>query len=129
MEQRQLTLSFDERGELYARLFSDVSKELLAAFKEFHAANPHIYELFKKYATEAKASGRSRFSHWMIINRIRWYTNVETAGDDFKISNDFIAIYARLLVWQMPEFEGFFLLKQCNPERKLRQTREGAAAV
>jgi hypothetical protein len=125
----QLSLTFSERDELYNRLFSDVSKELLAKFKEFNEQNPKIYDLFKRFAMEAKQAGRTRFSHWMIINRIRWYTNVETTGDDFKISNDFIAIYARLLVWQMPEFEGFFLLKQCNPDRKLRQTREGAAAV
>jgi hypothetical protein len=125
----QLSLTFSERDELYSRLFSDVSKELLAKFKEFHADNPIIYDLFRKYALEAKAAGRKRFSHWMILNRIRWYSTVETTGDDYKISNDYIAIYARLLVWQMPEFEGFFLLKQCNPDRKLRQTREGAAAV
>ena len=110
----QTSMTFDPKDILHERLFGDVNKDLLARFKEFHTANPNIYELFKKYAIEARKSGRKRFSHWMIINRIRWYTNVETQGDDFKINNDFIAIYARLLVWQMPEFDGFFMLRQCQ---------------
>jgi hypothetical protein len=33
---------------------------------------------------------------------------VETKGDDFKISNDFIAYYARLFMAYNPQHEGFF---------------------
>jgi len=92
--------------------------ELLAKFKEFHADNPHVYDLFRRFAFEAKNSGRPRFSHWMIANRIRWYTSIETKGTDYKLSNDFIALYARLIVYHNPEFEGFFSLKQMKEIRK-----------
>jgi hypothetical protein len=113
----QMAFTFDERHD---RLFGDVSAELLSLFKAFHLANPKVYELFCKYAREAKAAGRERFSHWMIVNRIRWYTAVETRGDDFKVNNNFIALYARLLVWQDPSFDGFFQLRECKPDRKLK---------
>jgi len=92
--------------------------ELLSKFKEFHTNNPIVYELFRRFAFEAKNSGRPRFSHWMIANRIRWYTSIETQGSEYKLSNDFIALYARLIVYHNPEFEGFFLLKQMKENRK-----------
>jgi hypothetical protein len=95
-----------------AKKLFDCDKKLLEKFKEFHKLNPDVYKLFKKFAIEAKGSGRQRFSHWMIANRIRWYTTIETRGSDYKLSNDFIALYARLLIYHRPEFEGFFLIKK-----------------
>ena len=92
-------------------LFS-CSPKLLEKFKQFHVDNPLVYDLFKRFADEAKSSGRQRFSHWMIANRIRWYTSVETHGSEYKLSNDFISLYARLLVYHCPEFEGFFMFKK-----------------
>jgi hypothetical protein len=41
-------------------------------------------------------------SAWLIVNRIRWETTVETSSGDFKISNNFIAYYARLFMDEHP---------------------------
>ena len=101
----------NNKEEKIKELFN-CDKHLLEKFKKFHSDNPDVYSLFKKFAFEAKNSGRERFSHWMIANRIRWYTAIETTGSEYKLSNDFIALYARLLVYHHPEFQGFFLLKQ-----------------
>jgi hypothetical protein len=74
----------------------------------WHNANPQVYELFERFTNEAINNGHTRLSAWLIVNRIRWETMVETKGDDFKISNDFIAYYARLFMAYNPQHEGFF---------------------
>ena len=96
----------------------DASPKLVKKFLEYHEKNPGVFKLFVRFANEAKASGRPRFSHWMIINRIRWYSSIETTGDQYKISNDYNALYPRLLLAYHPEFEDFFELKQMKIHRK-----------
>ncbi len=91
---------------------------LLKKFLEYHSKNPELYKLFKEFAYSAKIKGqRKRFSIWMIANRIRWYSQVETTGHEFKVSNDYLALYARLLIYEYPEFEGFFQLKTMKKRR------------
>ena len=48
----------------------------------------------------------------MIVNRIRWETAVVTTGDDYKVSNDFIALYARKFMEDYPKYKGFFVTKE-----------------
>jgi len=98
-------------------LFSGVDDNLLKNWVKFNRTNPRVYGLFLQFAREAKASGRKYFSHWMIAQRIRWYSTIETTGSDYKLSNDFIALYARYLVYLRPEFEGFFKLKKMKKFR------------
>jgi hypothetical protein len=78
----------------------------------WHKENPHVYELFKKFTLQAIGRGHRKLSAWLIVNRIRWETSVETSGGDFKISNDYIAYYARLFMVEHPEYNGFFCTKQ-----------------
>ena len=84
---------------------------------EWHRSNPQVYELFKEFTFQAIRRGHRRLSAWLVVNRIRWETAVETSGGDFKISNDFIAYYARLFMDENPEFRGFFRTKPLKEER------------
>jgi hypothetical protein len=89
---------------------------------EWHKKNPDVYKLFVKYSFEAINSGRRRYSQWAIINRIRWNKEVETTGcDEFKISNDHIAFYARLFHAHHPQYSDFFLVKQLKEEKEISQ--------
>lgn len=82
-------------------------------FREFHAANPHVYELFVQFAKQVRATGRSKYSADAVMHRIRWHLNVETRSfDGFKINNNFASRYARLLIAEQPDFEGFFELRK-----------------
>ena len=83
---------------------------------DWHAENPQVYELFKRFTFEAIGRGHNRLSAWLIVNRIRWETTVETLGGDFKISNNFIAYYARLFMEEHPEYRGFFRTKAMKGE-------------
>lgn len=94
---------------------STAQENLLTRFATFHANNPVVYELFKQFAMRLAARGFRKTSHWLIMNRIRWEINVETYGDDFKISNDYFAPYARLFVAEHPEHRDLFRFKRMKP--------------
>jgi hypothetical protein len=83
----------------------------------WHKKNPHVWKLFEKFTLMAISKGHRNLSAWLVVNRIRWETSIETQGDDFKISNDFIAYYSRLFMDDYPEFRGFFRTKPLNEER------------
>lgn len=84
------------------------TNDLERQFWEFHAENPHVYVLFHRFTMEAALTGRERFAVSPVIERIRWYTSVETRGDEFKINNNFRAYYARLWMRNNPEYDGLF---------------------
>ena len=77
-------------------------------FEWFHNENPHIYDLFKKFARQAQTNGRSYFGARSIGERIRWYVNVETTDPEFKINDHFWPFYVRLLIQEDPSFATFF---------------------
>ena len=79
---------------------------------KWHKKNPHVYVLFEKFTFQALNRGHKHLSAWLVINRIRWETSIETEGEDFKISNDFIAYYSRLFMAYHPEYHGFFRTKE-----------------
>jgi hypothetical protein len=84
----------------------------------WHKENPHVYQMFERFTFEAIRLGHRQLSAWLIVNRIRWETAVVTRGDDFKVSNDFIAYYARLFMALHPEYDGFFRTKSLKHERQ-----------
>jgi len=86
---------------------------LTERFNQYHRDNPHVYELFKKFTFMAIRRGHNRLSAWMIANRIRWETSIETFSvEEYKISNDYIALYARKFMNDHPEYNGFFKIKE-----------------
>lgn len=98
--------------------------ELKAKWWAWHKANPDVWRLFERFTFEAVERGASRLSGWLIINRIRWETNVVTGGGDFKISNDFVALYVRLWRVKHPQHAELFEVK---PAKRLGETRKAAA--
>lgn len=77
-------------------------------FKKFHASNPHVYVLFKKFALEA-CERRRRFSARTVLHRMRWYSNVESeepAG--FKVNDHWSPFYARLFEVEFPQHADLF---------------------
>jgi len=77
-------------------------------FNKYHFDNPEIYQAFEKFTFEAIRSGRTHFSSEMVINRLRWYTQIEARNDQFKINNNYKAFYSRLFEDLHPEHKGFF---------------------
>lgn len=91
----------------------------------FHALNPQVYDLFRRFAVDAlRMERRQRFGARMIWERLRWYTQVETNGCDFKLNNIFTPYYARLLMLERPDdFGGFFELRDSRFDVSLDDMR------
>ena len=89
-----------------------MTKHLEEKFDIYDKENPHVYLLFIKFAREAECSGRSNYSSNAIFERIRWFVDVETSGDTFKINNNYRPYYARKMMQDYPEFGGFFRTRE-----------------
>ena len=104
-------------------MLKDILKEKLEKRKRkwwnWHKQNPQVWDKFESYTLEAINSGRKKYSHWAIINRIRWHNEIETRGGEFKISNDYICFYARLFHARHPQHKDFFTLKPLKEEKDI----------
>lgn len=85
------------------------------AWWAWHTLNPHVWEMFDRFAREAQTAGRT-VGHWLIVNRIRWEVFVVTRGGEFKISNNHIAFYARHWLEQNPGGTPLFKIKRMHGE-------------
>ena len=86
-------------------------------FAEFHAGSPEVYHHLVRLARQAKDKGRTKLGIKMLYEVIRWYQYLET-GTKPKLSNDFHARYARLIMANEVDLYGMF---------DLRELREHAA--
>ena len=84
-----------------------------ARFMRFHSENPIVYRLWDRFTHEALAKGHSRVGSQMIMERIRWETNVELIdarpdNKQLKINDHHAPYYARLWMDKNPEHKGLF---------------------
>ncbi len=102
-------LTFEDAVPLSShQLFRDLSPHVVEKFMIYHKANPQVFRLFKRFSNELKSSGRDYYGAKSIAERIRWHTGVETKGEEFKLGNNHISCYSRLLMIEDPSFIGFF---------------------
>lgn len=81
---------------------------LQKAFDQYHAENPHVYELFRGFALQVIGAGYKKFGAASIFERARWEMNMKTAGDSFKLNNNYRAFYSRMFMVEFPQHDGFF---------------------
>ncbi len=81
--------------------------ELERRFWHYHKDNPHVYEMFKRFTFQATRI-KNHYSADAILHRMRWFTEIETHGDIFKINNNYAAYYGRLFMKDFPQHKGFF---------------------
>jgi len=86
-------------------------------FKKYDEENPQIWDEFKKYSFIAKNKRQFKnYSSKGIFEIIRWHT--ATGGNDkFKLNNNYHADYARKMMSNYPEFEGFFRVRELKASR------------
>lgn len=85
-------------------------------FKDYHKENPQIWEAFKKYSFEAKKRGFKNYSAYSIFELVRWYTETRAKGK-YKLNNNFRPDYARKMMAEFTDFEGFFRVRELKAKR------------
>lgn len=115
MEQYQEIDNQDEY--LYA---NQLQEEYQIMHKErlFDAENPEVWELFEKFTNQYIARGNNRGSAEMIINVIRWHTDVQTNDVQFKINNDMKPYYARKYAKHHPDRKDFFSFRKSKHDEE-----------
>ena len=84
-------------------------KSIAERFDTFHRANPHIYRRIVQIARQMQARGVRKMGISLIFERLRWLHFIEVKTDEgFKLSNDFRAEYARLIMTTESDLSDFF---------------------
>lgn len=81
-------------------------------FNSFIASNPHVYEWFRKYAHELRERGHERISADMICHRIRFELMIQTAGEVWRMNNNYTSRLARMLIKEDSRFAFLFELRE-----------------
>lgn len=86
-------------------------------FKHYDESNPQIWQAFVHFSIKTKRDkGFARYSAKGIFEIIRWHTKVH-GNDEFKINNNYTGDYARKMMKEFPEFEGFFVTRSLKQQR------------
>jgi len=77
-------------------------------FKQFHEANPAVYDALRNLALDMRRRGVQHYGTKGLFEVLRWSYSLQTQGDEFLLNNNYTSRYARLLMQQEPELAGFF---------------------
>jgi len=92
-------------------------KTIAERFAEFDEKNPHVKKMLIALALADKRAGMQRGGMQMYLEQVRYRMRRRTTtSEPFKVSNDFAAHYARCIMRDVPELEGFFELRELKSE-------------
>ena len=98
----------------------DFSTEMTSAdkFEEFNRLNPQVYSVLESMTAEMVNRGRRKIGIKMLIEVLRWnyYLETDDPNSDFKINNNYVSYYARLILERHPEWDGVFELRGIKGE-------------
>jgi hypothetical protein len=83
-------------------------------FADFHRDNPHVYAELRALALRIKARGREVYGIGALAEVLRFHRAMETTDPDYKINNNYRALYARLLMDREPELRDFFRTRRAS---------------
>lgn len=96
-------------GEQMLIDFGPRSVGIQAAFEEFHAANPHVYDELVALARQARSRGHQKIGIELLFAVCRWERMMRTtSGDGFKLNDHFTSRYARLIMAREDDLAGLF---------------------
>lgn len=87
---------------------TELTDQIQIDFERFNRENPDVYRQFDRFARRMIEKGCAVGSAYLIFERIRWETVVETRGEPVKLNNNYRPLYARLWMERNPDHAGFF---------------------
>jgi hypothetical protein len=83
-------------------------------FADFHRDNPHVYANLLSMALALKGRGRQFYGIGALAEVLRFQRALLTTDPDYKINNNYRALYARMLMDQEPELRDFFRTRRAS---------------
>lgn len=81
---------------------------LEAAALDFHRRNPHVLREIAKVCLRIRRAGRAHWSVNAAFEVVRYNAEITTDHRTYRLNNNHRAFYARWLMRDVPELEGFF---------------------
>jgi len=82
-------------------------------FAQFHHENPHVYQGLRHLALRLRRAGRDHYGIKALFEVLRYEQALITTSDDgLKLNSNYTALYARKLMQDEPELDGFFQLRE-----------------
>lgn len=87
-------------------------------FEQFHVLNPDVYRGYVKLAREYRGRGYPTIGIGHLTEVLRWQRRMDTydPASEFKISNDYRSRYARFIMANEPDLEGFITTRALRTE-------------
>ena len=79
-------------------------------YETFRAGNPAVEQELLKLSRQLVRRGHKNYSINGLFEIIRWHRALETTGE-YKLNNNYRAYYARDLMEEYPELDGFFRVR------------------
>jgi hypothetical protein len=108
--EKQLTIASEPAGHVGPSPEATIRE----AFLRFHYENPHVYVQLTELARQARAAGTKKIGIGMLFEVLRWRHTLSTAGDDFKLNNNYRSYYARMIMAKEPDLWGIFELRKLH---------------
>lgn len=86
----------------------DDDDPIAQAFWDFHNKNPEIYDEIVKISKQLKDRGREHYGIGAIFEVIRFHRAINTTDTEFKLNNNYRALYARLIMKNESDLDDFF---------------------
>ena len=87
--------------------------EMRQQVQNYHEKHPEVWDLFVRFSFEMINRGYKNYSAKAIFERIRWEKDAGGDGvNQFKLNNNYRALYARRFMKMYPEYEGFFRTRE-----------------
>lgn len=83
------------------------------AFQRFHGEHPEVLREIRSVALKMKRRGFDSYSIMTIYGAVRYRLSLDS-GEDYKLNNNYMPYYARLVMDTTPELRGFFKTRELN---------------
>jgi hypothetical protein len=119
IEQLTIEATFDAitQQRQAIKRFLDRNGPVTRKFWEFHNHNPDVYHRLRDMARQLKRAGHQHYGIRGLFEVLRWEHAIKTFGSEFKLNNNYTALYARALMLWEDDLWGFFRLRDSdNPQ-------------
>ena len=111
--------------ECRSRLIAEgADPQKVERFLAWHQMHRDVWAAFEKFSLQVADSGKRRYGSMAILNRIRWYVEIESRSGEFKVCNDWAPYYARIFSWEHPQYFDLFVTKQLKKGEEQSYERE-----
>lgn len=88
----------------------DEADRIERAFWAFHVGNPRVYTELRNHALHLRRKGHTHYGVKALFEVVRFHRAMETTDkcEEWRLNNNYTALYARLLMANEPELRDFF---------------------